>query len=81
MCIDKYLSLFDNVVSNFWKGLTTLAAMKRQNISIEPEVYEQFCKYASRHGIKLSTWINAQMKEFIEDQKLLDELKEQKKRL
>lgn len=54
--------------------------MKRQNISIEPEVYEQFCKYASRHGIKLSTWINAQMKEFIEDQKLLDELKEQKKR-
>ena len=50
-----------------------MSAMHRQNITIEPEVYEQFCKYAGRKGIKISTWINQQMKEFIEEEKMLEE--------
>ncbi len=80
MCIDKYLLIFDNVVRNFWKGLTTLAAMTRHNITLEPEVYEEFCKYAAKNGIKVSPWVNQQMKEFIEDQKELERIKEERKR-
>lgn len=79
MCIDKYLSFFDNIVRNFWKVLTILAAMTRHNITLEPEVYEEFCKYAAKHGIKVSTWVNQQMKEFIEDQKELERIKEERK--
>lgn len=45
--------------------------MARQsvNITLEPDVYEEFCKYAGKKGIRVSPWINAKMKEFIEDEK------------
>lgn len=39
------------------------------NITLEPEVYEEFCKYAGRKGIRASAWVNAKMKEFIEEEK------------
>lgn len=55
-----------------------MAAMSRHNITLEPEVYEEFCKYASRHGIKISTWVNQQMKNFVEEQKMLEEMKKAK---
>ncbi|MFK7695925.1 hypothetical protein [Paenibacillus sp. HJGM_3] len=45
-----------------------MAAMKRQNITLDPEVFEKFCEIAGRKGIKISTWINQQMKEFIEEE-------------
>lgn len=52
--IDKYLSFSDNVVNFvFWIELATLAAMTQQNITLDPKVYDEFCKYASRYGIKL----------------------------
>jgi sugar phosphate isomerase/epimerase len=81
VCIDKYLLLSDNIFieSKCWE-MRILAAMSRHNISLEPEVYEEFCKYAAKHGIKVSTWINQQMKEFIEDQKELERIKEERKR-
>ena len=49
--------------------------MKRQNISIEPEVFEDFCKYAGKKGIKFSTWVNQQMKNFIEEEKMIEEMR------
>ena len=55
-----------------------LAAMKRQNISIEPEVYEEYCKYAGKKGIKFSTWVNQQMKNFIEEEKMLEEMRKKR---
>jgi hypothetical protein len=42
--------------------------MKRQNITLEPEVCEKFIQIASKKGIKLSPWVNSKMKEFIEDE-------------
>jgi len=70
--------MFDNVVRNFWKGLTTLAAMSRHNITLEPEVYEEFCKYAAKKGIKVSTWINQQMKNFIEEEQMIEEMRKKR---
>lgn len=55
-----------------------ILAVIRQTITLEPEVYEEFCKYAGRHGIKVSTWVNAQMKEFIEEQRILEEIRKNK---
>jgi len=49
---------------------------KRQNMSLDPEVFEEFCKYAGRKGIKISTWVNLKMKEFIEEEKLLEQLRD-----
>lgn len=54
-------------------------ATSRHNITLDPAVYEEFCKYAGKKGIKISTWINIKMKEFIEEEKMLEEMR--KKRL
>ncbi|WP_352408127.1 hypothetical protein [Acetoanaerobium noterae] len=53
-------------------------ATRRQNISLDPEVFEEFCEYAARKGIKISTWVNQQMKAFIEQEKKLEEEKSTK---
>lgn len=50
-------------------------AVSRHNITLDPEVYEEFCKYAGKKGIKISPWVNQKMKEFIEEEKLLEELR------
>jgi hypothetical protein len=48
---------------------------RRQNITLDPEVFEKFCNIAGAKGIKISTWINIKMKEFIEEEELLQEQK------
>ena len=55
-----------------------MSAVRRQNMSIDPTVFEEFCNYAGRKGIKISTWVTMKMKEFIEEEKLLEELKRKK---
>ena len=52
-----------------------LAAVSRHNITLEPEVYEEFCRIAGKKGIKVSTWINQKMREFIEEERLIEELR------
>ena len=42
---------------------------KSLNITIEPGVYEEFCTYAGLKGIRVSPWVNAKMKEFIEEER------------
>lgn len=54
-------------------------AVKRVNMTLDPEIFEEFCKYAGPKGIKISTWVTAKMKEFVEDEKLLEEIKKSKK--
>lgn len=53
-------------------------ATSRHNITLDPDVYEEFCKYAGKKGIKVSTWINIKMKEFIEEEKMLEEFRKKK---
>jgi len=50
------------------------------NISLEEGVYDEFVKYAAKKRIKISTWINIKMKEFIEEEKMIEEYREKKKR-
>jgi predicted HicB family RNase H-like nuclease len=52
--------------------------MKRLNITIDPTTYEDFIIYAERKGVKLSTYVNAKLKEFVEEEKRLEELKNKK---
>lgn len=47
-------------------------------MTIDPEVYEEFCKYAGKKGIKISTWVNLQMKNFIEEEKMLEEMRKKR---
>jgi len=54
-------------------------AVKRQNMSIDPVVYQDFLKYSELKGIKVSTWVTMKMKEFVEEEKALEELKKNKK--
>ena len=58
---------------NHSKGDDFFMATVRQNISIDEEVLEDFCKYAGRNGIKISTWVTAKMREFIEEETILEE--------
>ena len=60
-------------------GGVFILATSRHNITLEEDVYEEFCRYAGKKGIKVSTWINIKMKEFIEEEKMIEEMR--KKRL
>ena len=51
----------------------------RQNMSIDEKVYADFCILAEKKGIKVSTWVTVKMREFIEDEKLLEEIKKNEK--
>lgn len=53
-------------------------AVSRHNITLDPEVYEEFCRYAGKKGIKISTWVNQKMIEFIEEEKMLEEFRKKK---
>ena len=57
-----------------------MAAQRRQNITLDPKVFEEFCNIAGAKGIKISTWINIKMKEFIEEEKAIQEAKSNNKR-
>lgn len=54
-------------------------AVRNLNITVDPKVYQEFCEHAEKQGIKTSTWVNAKMKEFIEEQQVLEELRKQKR--
>lgn len=58
------------------KGDGNMSAQKRQNISVDPVIFEKFCNIAGPKGIKISTWITAKMREFVEEEEALEEQKE-----
>lgn len=55
-----------------------MLARQAVNVTLDPKVYDEFCKYAAPLGIRVSAWVNAKMKEFIEDQKLIEKQKASK---
>ena len=57
-----------------------MLARQSLNVSLEPGVLDEFCKYACLKGIRISPWVNAKMKEFIEEEKSQEQLKNLKKR-
>jgi hypothetical protein len=58
-------------------------ARESLNVSLEPGVLDEFCMYAGPKGIRISAWVNAKMKEFIEEEKeaLAEKLSAKKGRL
>ena len=50
-------------------------ALKRVNVTMQEELYEEFYKYACRKGISLSPFLQAKMREFIEEEKEFEEFK------
>jgi hypothetical protein len=50
----------------------------RHNITLDPQVYDEFCKYAGKKGIKVSSWVNQQMIQFIEEEKMIEEIRKKR---
>lgn len=55
-------------------------AVRRVNVTVEPELYDEFYKYANKKGISISPFLQAKMKEFIEEEKEFEEYKEKKRK-
>ncbi|MEH7335873.1 hypothetical protein V7161_24925 [Neobacillus drentensis] len=53
-------------------------ATKRVNITVDPILLDEFYKYAAKKRIKFSTWINVKMQEFIEEEQMIEELKQKR---
>jgi hypothetical protein len=75
MCIDNYSCKMDNITM---KMEAVILVTSRHNITLDPKVYDEFCRYAGKKGIKVSTWVNEQMKQFIEEEKMLEELRKKR---
>lgn len=55
-------------------------AVRRVNVTMEPELYDEFYVYACKKGISLSPFLQAKMREFIEEEKEFQEFKERKRK-
>lgn len=55
-------------------------ATKRVNITVDPVTLDEFYRIAAKKGIKFSTWVQVKMEEFIEEEKMIEEYREQKRR-
>lgn len=55
-------------------------AVQRINITMEPELYAEFNKYAQKRGISISPFVQAKIREFIEEEKEFEEFKERKRK-
>ncbi|EWG12759.1 hypothetical protein [Cytobacillus firmus] len=54
--------------------------VKRVNITVDPDTLDEFYRLASKKGIKFSTWVQVKMEEFIEEEKMIEEYRQQKRR-
>ena len=50
---------------------------KKLNITLDPDTLDEFCNYASKYGTSISSWIEVKMKEFIEEEKEIEEIRKQ----
>lgn len=53
--------------------------LKRINVTMPEELYDEFYKYACRKGISISPFLQAKMQEFIDEEKEFEEFKKLKK--
>ncbi|MCY6958884.1 hypothetical protein [Clostridium brassicae] len=44
----------------------------KKNITVDEKVYEKFIAIAEKKGIKFSTWINLQLKNFVDQEEELN---------
>ena len=44
-------------------------AVKRLNVTVDPELLEEFYEYVDRKGISVSPFLHAKMREFIAEEK------------
>jgi antitoxin component of RelBE/YafQ-DinJ toxin-antitoxin module len=54
-------------------------AVKRVNITVDPNVLDEFYRLAAKKGIKFSTWVQVKMEEFIEEEKMIEEYRQKKR--
>ncbi|KIL07460.1 uracil-DNA glycosylase [Clostridium botulinum] len=54
-------------------------AKKKLNLTLDPKIFEEFCKYAAKYGTSISAWVEVKMQEFVEEQKEYEEFKRNKK--
>lgn len=54
-------------------------AVKRLNVTVDPELLEEFYEYADKKGISISPFLQAKMREFIQEEKEFAEFKEMKR--
>ena len=50
---------------------------KKLNITLDPEILDEFCKHSCKYGTSISSWIEVKMQEFIEEEKELEEVRKQ----
>ncbi|MCM3413508.1 hypothetical protein [Metabacillus litoralis] len=55
-------------------------ATKRVNITVDPKTLDEFYRLAAKKGIKFSTWVQVKMDEFIEEEKMIEEYRQLKRR-
>jgi uncharacterized protein YqgC (DUF456 family) len=51
----------------------------RINITLPPDVLAEFKKYGAKKGIMISPFVAAKMKEFIQEEKVIEKLKSENK--
>lgn len=49
------------------------------NITVPPDILDEFKKYGARKGIMISPFVAAKMKEFIQEEKTIEKLKNEGK--
>lgn len=49
-------------------------AVMKVTISVQPELFDEFVLYASRTGVSISGFVQAKMKEFISEEKVMRQL-------
>lgn len=54
--------------------------VQRINITMDPELFAEFNKYAQKRGISISPFVQAKIREFIEEEKEFEEFKERKRK-
>jgi len=50
-------------------------AVRALNITVNPEVLDRFIRIAEKKGIRISPWVTAQMKAFVEQEEAAENLK------
>ena len=54
-------------------------AKKKLNLTLDPEIFEEFCKHAAKYGTSISAWVEVKMQEFVQEQKDYEEFKRNRK--
>lgn len=55
-------------------------AVQRVNVTLDPDLLEEFKKYAVKKGIGISPFLAAKMQEFIAEEQEFEEYKEKKRK-